>query len=338
MFVLILNRLIYSIPTLIIISVLVFLSVRIIPGDPLDFILGEKGASPEVRQELEKKLGLDQPLYYQYMLFMVNVLKGDLGHSIVSGREVSEEFFDRFPATVELALSALLLAVLIGIPLGILSAFFHNSLLDRFIMGVSLTGYSMSVFWWGLILMLFFSVQLEWTPVSGRIHIFYEMKKYTGFMFIDAFLNPNSWSAFCSFLLHLILPTLTLATIPFVSIVRMTRSSLIESLKEDFIRTAKAKGLGFYDVVIRHGLKNAMLPVITVIGFMLGSLLTGAVLTETVFSWPGIGHWLVQAVLARDYPVLQGGILLIAGFVLLVNLIVDLSYMRLDPRVEKGIA
>ena len=338
MFSLILNRLVYSIPTLIIISILVFLSIRMVPGDPIDYMLGEKGASPEKRLELEKTLGLDKPLYRQYFIFMGKIFKGDLGRSIVSGRPVAEEFFDRFPATVELALSALFLAILIGLPLGVLSALFHNSFFDRFVMGFSLTGYSMSVFWWGLILILFFSVTLGWTPVSGRISHLYDIEAFTGFMMVDAFLNENSWQALKSFLMHLTLPTFTLAAIPFVSIVRMTRSSMIESLSEDFIRTARAKGLSFYDTAIRHGLKNAMLPVMTVMGFMLGTLLTGAVLTETVFSWPGMGRWLVHAVLARDYPVLQGGILLIAVIVLLVNLAVDLSYIRLDPRVKKGMA
>ena len=336
MFFLALNRLIYSIPTLIIISILVFLSVRMIPGDPLDFMLGEKRASVEVRKELEKKLGLDQPLYKQYFLFVGKVFKGDLGRSIVSGRRVSEEFFDRFPATVELALSSLFLALLLGLPLGILSALFHNSWWDRFVVGVSLTGYSMSVFWWGLILILFFSVHLEWTPVSGRISILYEVTHYTGFMLIDTLLSPERWPAFRSFLWHLILPTLTLATIPFVFIVRITRSCFLESLKEDFVRTAQAKGLAMNTIVWRHILKNALIPIVTVAGFMLGTLLTGAVLTETVFSWPGIGHWLVHGVLARDYSVLQGGILLIAVLVLLINLIVDLSYMKLDPRLKKS--
>ena len=313
-----------------------FLFVRWLPGDPVDFLLGEKGASPEARQELRQSLGLDRPFHVQYFLFIKQAFKGDLGRSIVSGRKVSEEFFDRFPATVELALSALVLAILLGIPLGVLSAVFHNSLLDRFVMSLSLTGYSMSIFWWGLVLILFFSIQMEWTPVSGRIHVFHDVPHYTGFMLIDAWRSAEPFKVIFSFLKHLVLPVLTLAVVPYVSIVRMTRSSVIEALQEDFIRTARAKGLDFYTIVMKHAFRNALLPVVTVIGLMLGSLVTGVVLTETVFSWPGIGRFMVEAVLARDYPVLQGGILLIAVLIVLINFVVDLSYMRIDPRIKKG--
>ncbi len=333
-FVLSLKRFIYSLPTLLFISILVFLSVRILPGDPVDYLLGEKGASPELRQELKEKLGLDKPIYVQFFIFIRQVLKGDFGRSIISDRTIAEEFFSRFPATVELALSALLLALLLGLPLGILSAIFRNSVLDRFVMGLSLTGYSMSIFWWGLILILFFSIQLEWTPIAGRIDVYYDVVPHTGFMLLDAFGYENPMVIIRSFLLHLVLPTLTLATIPFVSIVRMTRTSLIECLQEDFIRTAHAKGLSYHHVVVKHALRNSFIPIVTVIGFMFGSLITGAVLTEIIFSWPGIGHWLVKAVLARDYPALQGGILLIAFFVVMINLVVDLTYMKIDPRIK----
>lgn len=331
-----LKRLFYSIPTLFFISLLVFLSIRLLPGDPIDFLLGEKGKTPEARAQLEKNLGLDQPLYVQYFLFLYQAGKGNLGRSIVTGEKVSKEFFSLFPATLELAVSSVLLALLLGIPLGILCALFHNSALDRLVMGLSLTGYSMSIFWWGLILILFFSIQLEWTPTSGRISVFHDVPSYTGFMLIDAFRMENPWPSIQSFFLHLILPTLTLATIPFVSFVRMTRSSLIEALQEDFVRTARAKGLTFYTVVVKHAFRNALLPVVTIVGFMFSSLITGAVLTETVFAWPGIGKWLVTAVFARDYPVLQGGVLIIAVLVVLINLLVDLSYIALDPRVQKN--
>ena len=330
-----LKRLFYSVPTLFFISLLVFLSVRLLPGDPIDFLLGEKGSTPERRAELEENLGLNKPLYVQYFLFLSRAVRGDMGRSIVTGEKVSKEFLGLFPATLELAVSSVILALLLGIPLGILCALFHNSVLDRLVMGLSLTGYSMSIFWWGLILILFFSVQLEWTPTSGRIGVFYDIPHYTGFMLVDALRMENPWPSIKSFLLHLTLPTLTLATVPFVSFVRMTRSSLIEALHEDFVRTAQAKGLSFYTVVVKHAFRNALLPVVTVIGFMFGSLITGAVLTETVFAWPGIGRWLVAAVSARDYPVLQGGVLIIAVLVVLINLLVDLSYIRLDPRVRK---
>ena len=332
-----LKRFVYSIPTLLFISILVFLSVRILPGDPVDYLLGERGSSPEVRQELTEKLGLDKPMYIQFFVFLKEAFKGNFGKSIVSGRAVTEEFLHRFPATIELAISALFLAILLGIPLGILSAVFRNSFLDRLVMGLSLTGYSMSIFWWGLVLILFFSIHLEWTPIAGRINVYHDVPIVTGFMFLDVFWYENSLAALRSHLLHLILPTLTLATIPFVSIVRITRTSLIECLQEDFIRTAHAKGLSYFHVVTKHALKNSFIPIITVIGVMFGALITGAVLTETIFSWPGIGHWLVKAVLARDYPVLQGGILLIAFFVVAINLIVDLAYIKIDPRVKDNL-
>ena len=332
-----LKRFLYSLPTLLFISILVFLSVRILPGDPVDYLLGEKGASPEVRQELTEKFGLDKPVYMQFFVFIKEALKGNFGKSVVSGRSVTEEFLSRFPATVELALSALILAILIGIPLGILSAVFRNSFLDRLVMGLSLTGYSMSIFWWGLVLILFFSIHLEWTPIAGRINVYYDIPSITGFMFLDVFWYEEPLVALRSYFMHLILPTLTLATIPFVSIVRITRTSLIECLQEDFIRTAHAKGLSYFHVITKHALKNSFIPIITVIGFMFGSLITGAVLTETIFSWPGIGHWLVKAVLARDYPALQGGILLIAFFVVIINFIVDLTYVKIDPRVKNDL-
>ena len=310
--------------------------MRLLPGDPIDFLLGEKGARPEVRKEFEQKLGLDKPLYMQYFLFIRQAVKGDLGTSIKTGGKVGREFLDYFPATVELSLSALFLSILLGIPLGILAALFRNSWWDRFIMSLSLTGYSMSVFWCGLVLILIFSIQLEWTPVSGRIHVFYDVAGITGFMFIDTLLSVDSWTAFGSFVKHLILPTLTLSTVPFTYIVRITRTSFIETLQEDFIRTAKAKGLSFYTVLIKHTFRNALLPIITMIGLMLGTLITGTVLTETVFSWPGMGRWLVHAVEARDYPVLQGGVLIITLLIVCINLCVDLVNMLVDPRVRKG--
>ena len=302
----------------------------------MDLLIGERGAKPEVRKEFEQKLGLDKPIYIQYLVFLKLAVQGDLGTSIKTGGKVLTEFLEHFPATVELSLSALFLAVLLGIPLGILSALLRNSWWDRWIVSFSLTGYSMSVFWWGLVLILVFSIQMEWTPVSGRIHVLYDIPSVTGFMLFDTLL-AGSWPAFRSFLSHLILPTFTLASVPFTFIVRITRSSFIETLQEDFIRTAKAKGLSFYSILIKHTFRNALLPIATMIGLMLGILITGTVLTETVFSWPGIGSWLVHAVEARDYPVLQGGILLIAVIIVLVNLLVDLTYMLIDPRVKKGI-
>ena len=329
------RRLLPVIPTLFICSVLVFLIVRWIPGDPVDHLLGERGVDPEFRQELLMKWGLDRPWYQQYFIFMYRGLKGDLGKSLISGRPVLEEFATRFPATLELSFFALLFSLIIGIPLGFLAALKVNSFWDFICSGLSLLGYSMSVFWWGLILILLFSVYLGLTPVSGRVDILYEIKPITGFMLVDSMFT--SFSAFKSALKHLILPVLTLSTIPLAYIMRMTRFSLLEVFEEDFIRTAKGKGLSFYHVYCVHAFRNALIPIITVTGLMLGSLLAGAVLTETVFSWPGIGRWLVQAVLSRDYPVLQGGVLLIAFIIVVLNLLVDLLYLRVDPRIRTSL-
>lgn len=326
------RRLLPVIPTLFICSVLIFLIVRWIPGDPVDHLLGERGADPELRQELLVKWGLDRPWYQQYLVFIYRSLKGDLGRSLISGRPVLEEFVARFPATLELSFFALLFSLIIGIPLGFLAALKVNSFWDFICSGLSLVGYSMSVFWWGLILILLCSVYLGLTPVSGRIDILYEIKPITGFMLVDSIFT--SFSAFKSALKHLILPVLTLSTIPLAYIMRMTRFSLLEVFEEDFIRTAKGKGLNFYHVYCVHAFRNALIPIITVTGLMLGSLLAGAVLTETVFSWPGIGRWLVQAVLSRDYPVLQGGVLLITFIIVILNLLVDLLYLKVDPRIR----
>lgn len=335
MFILFIKKFLYSIPSLIFISILVFSVIRLIPGDPVDFMLGEKGASPEMRAQFEQRLGLDKPAYQQYFVFIKQITQGDFGTSIVSNHSVLSEFFSLFPATLELALAALFLGIILGIPLGTIAAVKPNSWVDRVLVGSSLISYSMSIFWWGLVLILFFSIYLEWTPVAGRIGILYDLPSYTGFMLIDSWFSDDPWGAFKSTLSHIILPAVTLASIPFIYIFRMTRSSMQEVLKEDFIRTAKAKGLSFSKVLFYHALRNAFLPIITVIGYMFGSLITGAVLTETVFSWPGIGQWLVQAVLARDYPVLQAGILIISVLVLLTNLSVDMLYTIIDPRIKK---
>ena len=325
------QRLLSVIPTLLLCTVLVFFIIRLIPGDPVDHLLGERGADPELKQELITKWGFNRPYYQQYFIFISRAMVGDLGRSLTSGRSVLEEFVNRFPATIELSFFALLFSLCLGIPLGFLAALKVNSIWDFICSGFSLVGYSMSVFWWGLILILLFSVYLGLTPVSGRIDILYEVKPMTGFMLIDSLFT--SFSAFKSALKHLILPVLTLGTIPLAYIMRMTRFSLLEIFKEDFVRTAKGKGLGFYRVYFVHAFRNALISIITITGLMLGSLLAGAVLTETVFSWPGIGRWLVQAVLARDYPVLQGGILIITVVIVVVNLLVDLLYSKADPRV-----
>lgn len=331
-----LKRLWQSLPTLFLVSVVAFSLIRLLPGDPVLLMLGERGASPEVVAELRSELGLDRPLFTQYFKFVSQALKGDLGRSIVSKRSVTEEFMGRFPATVELGFFALCFAVFVGVPLGIFAAIKRSTLWDRFLMGLSLFGYSMPIFWWGLLLILVFSVGLGWTPVSGRINPVFDVDPWSGFLLIDVWVRGAGWNGFVSALNYLILPAFVLGTVPMAAIARMTRSSLLEVLKEDYVRTAKAKGLKSSTVIVHHALKNALIPIVTVVGLMFGTILTGAVLTETIFSWPGIGKWLVASVIARDYPVIQGGILLISFFVILINVLVDVIYMFLNPRLRSS--
>jgi len=328
------RRILHSVPTLIGVTLMAFLLIRMIPGDPVLLMLGERGGSPEAVATLRHNLGLDLPLHRQYLQFVGNALRGRLGESIVSNRGVWEEFTGRFPATVELSLLALTWSVLLGIPIGVAAALNRRRFFDYSLMSISLVGYSMPIFWWGLMLIMFFSVQLGWTPVSGRISAAVDVEPWSGFMLIDTWVRGTGWEGFKSALMHLILPSLVLGTIPFAAIARMTRSSLLEVLREDYVRTAKAKGLAFVQIVFVHALRNALLPVVTVIGLMLGTMLTGAVLTETLFSWPGVGRWLVASVLARDYPVLQGGVLLIASLIVGVNIAVDFTYTWLNPRLR----
>jgi dipeptide transport system permease protein len=256
-----------------------------------------------------------------------------LGKSIITQAPVLSEFAALFPATIELALCAILFALLIGIPAGILAAVKRNSILDHGVMGVSLAGYSMPIFWWGLLLILLFSVHLDLTPVSGRIAVQYFFEPVTGFMLIDSLLSGEK-GAFMSTVSHLILPTIVLGTNPLAVIARMTRSAMLEVMGEDYIRTARAKGLSSFRVVAVHALRNALIPVITVIGLQVGVLFTGAILTETIFSWPGVGKWLIEAISRRDYPVLQGGMLLLGAVVMAVNLLVDLAYGIINPRIR----
>ena len=261
------------------------------------------------------------------------VLKGDLGKSLITQEPVLREFLTLFPATIELAICAILFALLIGIPAGILAAVKRNSILDHGVMGVSLTGYSMPIFWWGLLLILLFSVELGWTPVSGRLSVQYFIEPTTGFLLIDSLLSDDK-GAFWSAASHLILPMIVLGTNPLAVIARMTRSAMLEVLGEDYIRTARAKGLSNLRVVALHALRNALIPVVTVIGLQVGVLFTGAILTETIFSWPGVGKWLIEAISRRDYPVLQGGILLLGAIVMAVNLLVDITYGIINPRIR----
>jgi dipeptide transport system permease protein len=333
MFKFLVRRIALIIPTFIGVTLLAFALIHLIPGDPVENLSGERGMAPERRARLLHEFGLDQSLPAQYGNYMLQLLHGDLGTSLTTHEPVFREFITLFPATVELSFFALMISVLVGLPAGIIAALKRNTAADYAVMGISLAGYSMPIFWWALLLILLFSVQLGWTPVSGRISVEFDVLATTGFMLIDAFRSGDP-GAFRSALSHLILPSIVLGTIPLAVIARMTRSSMLEVLREDYIRTARAKGLSRSRVVLVHALRNALIPVITVIGLQVGLLMGGAILTETIFSWPGVGNWLVHGVQSRDYPVVQGGILLIATIVISVNLIVDLLYGVINPRIR----
>jgi dipeptide transport system permease protein len=335
MFSFILKKLATVIPTFLGITLVAFALIRLVPGDPIEVMVGERQLDPETHAALVKRMGLDQPLHLQYFSYVKNLLQGDLGTSLVSREPVLDEFLALFPATVELTLAALLLAIVVGMPAGMIAGLRRGSSVDHGVMGVAMTGYSMPIFWWGLIMIMFFSVGLGWTPVSGRIAIEYDIPVRTGFLLIDSILSGEE-GAFLSACRHLILPVIVLGTVPMAVIARMTRSSMLEVLREDYIRTARAKGLAPTRVVVVHALRNALVPVITVIGLQVGSLLAGAVLTETIFSWPGIGKWLIDSIGRRDYPVVQTGILVSAMIFVVVNLVVDLLYGLVNPRIRTG--
>jgi len=332
-----LSRLLTLIPTLLGVTVVAFALIRLIPGDPIEIMVGERRLDPAAHAALMAQMGLDQPLPVQYFKYLGQLLQGDLGNSLVTREPVAIEFAALFPATIELGMAALLLALCIGLPLGVAAALKRGAWFDQLVMAIATVGNSMPVFWWGLILIMFFSVGLQWTPVSGRVGIEFDITPITGFMLIDSALadwRGDEPGAFASAALHLVLPAMVLGTIPMAVVARMTRSSMLEVLREDYMRTARAKGLGPTRVVVVHGLRNALIPVITVLGMQVGSLLGGAVLTETIFSWPGIGKWLIDAIARRDYPVVQAGILISALIFIGVNLIVDLLYGVLNPRLR----
>jgi len=333
MFRFILNKLIYLVPTFVGITIVAFAFVRVLPGDPVLLMAGERGVSPERHAELMAQLGFDRPIWQQYLDYVWNLLHGDFGQSLVTKKPVLVEFFTLFPATVELSICAIILAIFLGIPAGVMAAVKRGSWFDQGPMGISLVGYSMPIFWWALLLIIFFSGILQWTPVSGRISLLYFFPSVTGFMLIDSLMSDQK-GAFLSAVSHLILPTIVLATIPLAVIARQTRSAMLEVLGEDYVRTARAKGLPTRRVVGIHALRNAMIPVITTIGLQVGVLMAGAILTETIFSWPGIGKWMLDSIFRRDYPVVQSGLLLIAAIIMVVNLVVDLLYGLINPRIR----
>jgi peptide/nickel transport system permease protein len=328
----IIRRILIVIPTLLGVTIIVFLMLRITPGDPAELLLGER-ATPESLEAMREYLGLKQPLYVQYGMFLKRVIKLDLGETIWTREKVSNEIRQRFPATIELAIVAMLISCFFGVILGIVSATKQYSWFDYLSMVTSLFGVSMPVFWLGLMLMLVFSLSLGWFPMSGRIGVGTDFKIITNFYVIDT-LFAWDWNALKDVLLHLALPAFALSTIPLAIVARMTRSSMLEVLRQDYIKTAKAKGLSQTKIVLKHALRNGLIPVVTVVGLQFGILMGGAILTETVFAWPGVGKWLFDGVVKRDYMVIQGGTMLVATTFVIVNLIVDVLYAVINPRIS----
>ncbi|CAI9402786.1 Dipeptide transport system permease protein DppB [Pleomorphomonas sp. T1.2MG-36] len=333
MFGFILRRLGLLIPTFIGVSLVAFFFIRLLPGDPVLLLAGERGISPERYAELMHRFGFDLPLWKQFIYYFTDLMHGDFGTSISTKKPIFTEFFTLFPATLELSFCAVIFAVALGVPAGVIAAVKRNSWFDHTAMATALVGYSMPIFWWALLLIIVFSGILGWTPVSGRISLMFFFPKVTGFMLIDSLLSGKA-GAFRSAASHLILPTIVLGTIPLAVIARQTRSAMLEVLGEDYIRTAKAKGLSPFRVVAVHALRNALIPVITTIGLQIGVLMAGAILTETIFSWPGVGKWMVDSIFRRDYPAVQGGLVLIALIVMGVNLVVDMLYGLVNPKIR----
>jgi peptide/nickel transport system permease protein len=326
------RRLLLLIPILIGLSILVFLWIRALPGSPATALLGERATAEQIAA-IKEQYGLNDPIHEQYWAYLKQVGSFDFGDSVTTRRPVFDEFLERFPATIELAIGAMLFSILLGIPLGFLAAKRYGSSLDHFSLFASLLGISIPIFVLAIILKYVFAVRLGWLPTVGRISVLIELEHPTNFYILDAILTRN-WEALWDAIKHLILPAIALGTIPLAIITRITRAAVLDVQNEDYVRTARAKGVSPRAVDRRHVLRNAMLPIATIIGLQTGLLLSGAVLTETVFAWPGIGTWLVDAIETRNYAVLQGGILFIAFVFVFVNLIVDLSYALLNPRIR----
>jgi len=328
------KRLLLTVPTFIALMFVTFVAIRLVPGDPVEVRTGERGISAERLAYFRHELGLDQPVWKQFVDYVWQLLHGDFGTSLSTSEKVLTEFFTLFPATLELALAGMLFSIIIGIPAGIVAAVKRGSWFDHTLMGAAVTGFSMPIFWWGLLLIMLVSEGWGLTPVSGRIDMIkFYFEPVTGFMLIDSILSDQK-GAFLSALHHLVLPMIVLGTYPLAVIARMTRSSMLEVLSEDYVRTARAKGLAEFRVISLHALRNALIPVVTVVGLQVGGLLAGAVLTETIFSWPGVGKWLIESIARRDYPALQGGILLISSLVIIVNVLVDVLYGAINPRIR----
>ena len=326
------RRLLLLVPILIGLSILVFVWVRALPGSPADSLLGER-TTPELVREYEERFGLDDPIYVQYWKYVKTTASLDFGVSSASHRYVTDELKERFPATVELAIAAMLFSTLFGVPLGFLAAKRHGGFFDHSSLVLSLIGVSIPVFFLAILLKYVFSVRLGWLPSVGRIDVTSEVEHPTNFYVLDAIITRD-WPTLKDVLRHLVLPAIALGSIPLAIITRITRASVLDVQNEDYVRTARAKGLPPHTVDQRHVLRNALLPISTIIGLQTGLLLSGAILTETVFAWPGVGSWLRDAIFNRDYAVLQGGILFLAFVFVFVNLIVDISYAIINPRIR----
>jgi peptide/nickel transport system permease protein len=328
------KRLLSLLPVLLGITLLVFCFLHLIPGDPAVVLLGERATAEQV-ESLKQQLGLNQPLPIQYLTFLANLIRFNFGNSIISGIPIADEIANRWPATFELSTAAMLVATILGIPAGVVAAVRKNSWLDNLTMSGSLIGVSLPVYWLGLLLIYLFAVYLQWLPPSGRISVQagFNFQPITGFYVLDTIVKLDL-QLLQDVLSHLILPALTLGTIPLAIVARITRCAMLEVLSQDYIRTARAKGLPEFLVIFQHALKNALLPISTTIGLQFGTLLGGAILTETIFAWPGIGSWIYDGILARDYPVVQGGVVFVAVTFVLINLVVDILYTFFDPRIK----
>ncbi|WP_102261614.1 ABC transporter permease [Mesobacillus jeotgali] len=326
------RRIFSLIPVLLGLSLIVFFMIRAIPGDPAQVILGQL-ATKDAIADLTRELGLDQPWYVQYFTYLGGLLTGDLGESLRTKSAISSEIWPYLAATMELSFVAMLIAIVIGVNAGIVSAWFQNSWFDYGAMVFALIGVSMPIFWLGLMEQWLFAINLDILPTSGREEVRNPVDAITNFYIIDTLIQGRT-DQFVEVLKHLVLPAMALATIPMAIIARITRSTMLEVMRSDFIRTARAKGLSMFWVVYKHSLKNAIIPVLTIIGLQTGLLLGGAILTETIFSWPGIGRYIYEAINYRDYPVIQSGILIIALIFVLINLVVDLLYAAIDPRIK----
>lgn len=326
------RRLLALIPVLLGVSILVFSLIRMIPGDPVTVMLGER-ARPADIERVREEMGFNRPIYIQYIEWMRRILRGDLGTSIINRTPVMDELRQRLPATIEIVIASMLIGVSIGVSIGIISALRRNSWIDILSMFGALVGVSMPIYWLALVLIYALAVNRNIFPPSARLDADLTVVRHTGFMLIDTLISGNP-RLFLNAVWHLILPATVLSTTIMPILARLTRSSMLEVLRQDYVRTARAKGLQERVVVFRHALKNALLPVVTVIGLQLGSLLGGALLTETIFSWPGMGLWTYRAILSRDYPIVQGAVLVSATIYVFVNLIVDISYAYLDPRIR----